>query len=270
MKANVSLAGKGLFTGQNAVVSLARSPGPVRFRVGDREHALGALEPRARGRTSALFAGDTPVVSCAEHLFAAIGALGVGRDLVIETSHEELPLLDGGAVAWAEALLALFGRGSTAPSPLVVVRAGVVCVGPTEVRFAPHEGRRVEVHFESAHPCIVHDAVWSGDVDDFMSRIAPARTFVEERELAAMAAAGKSATADPESVVVLGESTVHAAGRPFSPDEPARHKLLDLIGDLALHGGPPRGSVTARRPGHAATHAVMARALEGGLVVRGP
>ncbi|MFO0670222.1 MAG: UDP-3-O-acyl-N-acetylglucosamine deacetylase [Polyangiaceae bacterium] len=99
-------------------------------------------------------------------------------------------------------------------------------------------------------------------------RIAPARTFVEERELALMLASGQSATADPESVVVLGAETVHAAGRPFSADEPARHKLLDLIGDLALHGGPPRGEIVARRPGHAATHVAVARALADGILAR--
>jgi UDP-3-O-acyl-N-acetylglucosamine deacetylase len=66
--------------------------------------------------------------------------------------------------------------------------------------------------------------------------------------------------------VVIAEDAIHAAGAPFAPDEPARHKLLDLVGDMYLYGGPPRGRVRAFRPGHAATHAAMARALDLGVL----
>jgi UDP-3-O-[3-hydroxymyristoyl] N-acetylglucosamine deacetylase len=61
---------------------------------------------------------------------------------------------------------------------------------------------------------------------------------------------------------------VLSAGAPFLADEPARHKLLDLVGDLYLYGGPPRGRVRATRPGHGATHEAMRRALAEGLVAR--
>ncbi len=67
-------------------------------------------------------------------------------------------------------------------------------------------------------------------------------------------------------VVVIGPEIL-ARGRPFEADEPARHKLLDLIGDLFLYGGPPRGSVSASRPGHWATHEAMQRAREAGVLV---
>jgi UDP-3-O-acyl-N-acetylglucosamine deacetylase len=52
------------------------------------------------------------------------------------------------------------------------------------------------------------------------------------------------------------------------PNELARHKLLDLIGDLYFHGGPPLGAIAARYPGHATTHEVLCRALREGIVVR--
>jgi UDP-3-O-[3-hydroxymyristoyl] N-acetylglucosamine deacetylase len=67
---------------------------------------------------------------------------------------------------------------------------------------------------------------------------------------------------------VLAPGVVHHAGRPFSADEPARHKLLDLIGDLYLHGGPPLGLVRALRPGHAANAAAIQQALAEGIVER--
>ena len=68
-------------------------------------------------------------------------------------------------------------------------------------------------------------------------------------------------------MIVIAPGTIYAAGRPFARDEPARHKLLDLIGDLYLYGGPPIGTVTAFRPGHRVTHAVMREALARGIVV---
>ena len=70
---------------------------------------------------------DAPFVSCVEHLFAALGALGIHHGLLIEVDGDELPLLDGGAVEWSRCLLALAVPAS--PPRLRVVRDGVVSVG---------------------------------------------------------------------------------------------------------------------------------------------
>jgi UDP-3-O-acyl-N-acetylglucosamine deacetylase len=62
---------------------------------------------------------------------------------------------------------------------------------------------------------------------------------------------------------------VHAAGHPFEPREPARHKLCDLLGDLYIYGGPPLGDLRAVAPGHAANHHAFQWAQrEGILMVR--
>jgi UDP-3-O-[3-hydroxymyristoyl] N-acetylglucosamine deacetylase len=87
------------------------------------------------------------------------------------------------------------------------------------------------------------------------------------RDLEELGARRLAARVDPESVVVVAPDAIHAAGAPFFGDEPARHKLLDLIGDLYLYGGPPRGGLRAARPGHGATHAAIERALELGVLV---
>jgi UDP-3-O-acyl-N-acetylglucosamine deacetylase len=68
--------------------------------------------------------------------------------------------------------------------------------------------------------------------------------------------------------VVIG-AEILCAGAPFSPDEPARHKLLDLAGDLFVYGGPPRGTVSAYRPGHWSTHEAMRVAIARGVIVPG-
>jgi UDP-3-O-[3-hydroxymyristoyl] N-acetylglucosamine deacetylase len=271
----VVLEGAGLFTGRHAVVRLSRAPGPIRLAAGGREAPLAAFVADARGRTSSLEHGGFRL-SCVEHLFSAVAALRVRRDLRVEVDGDELPLLDGGAAAWVRALRSL--EIPAAPAALRVVREGTLRSSGSAYHFLPAPDAHgmpgapgaCEVHLETDDARLATTAAWEGDADDFARRIAPARTFVAERELACMLAEGYRATVDPESVVVLGDAMVHAAGRPFEADEPARHKLLDLIGDLALHGGPPIGRVVAHRPGHAATHAIAAQAFACGILAATP
>lgn len=305
----VTLAGYGLFSCKKAQISLIRTDfrDPVVISASGQAGPLANWIPAAYGRTSALLfsssesgAGSAESaacgrstsgsvhVSCVEHLFAAIGALGVRRGLTIECArdHEgpgsalgcEMPLLDGGSERWARALLELgFGdrerSSSSSARRLRVARPGRVEVGASQYEFARAAGENeasVAVTFDTDDARLQRRASWDGSLLDFMERLAPARTFVSEDDLQAMVNAGGRASADPKSVVVLGNEAILAAGRPFSADEPARHKLLDLIGDLTLHGGPPIGAVHALRPGHGATHAAVAQALSRGILVRDP
>jgi len=203
-----------------------------------------------------------------EHLLAAAGGLGLRGGLRIATDDDELPLLDGGARRFAEAIRALSIPPS--PSPLVVAREATLRRGASVYRFTPGASvsLRVEVAFRA--PVGEEAAEWSGDADDFFTRIAPARTFGWAEDHAALRASGRAARVDLDSVLVFADGAVMPGCRPPSPLEVARHKLLDLIGDLALYGGPPRGAVHAIAPGHAVTHALVAEALAEGVLVRAP
>ncbi len=205
-------------------------------------------------------------VATVEHLFAALAGLGVRDGVAIEVAGDELPLVDGGASAWVRALESL--RLPRARARLVVAREAEIHALGSVYTFRRADNQ-VRVHFETGDPRLSCEAVWAHEVHDFAVRIAPARTFAFARDLHDLAARGLASHVSPESVVLIAEDTIHAAGAPFSADEPARHKLLDLLGDLYLYGGPPEGSVHAVRPGHAATHQVARRALEcGALMVR--
>jgi UDP-3-O-[3-hydroxymyristoyl] N-acetylglucosamine deacetylase len=200
-----------------------------------------------------------------EHLLAAIGGLGVASGVRIETDDAELPLLDGGALRFAEALVSIDpprGRG------LRVAQAAELSHGRSVYRFTPGEAPRLRVAIDFPPPVGRQEAAWDGDPADFVARIAPARTFGWISELDALLATGRAAGADLASVLVLDDAGPIPGCRPAGPDEPARHKLLDLIGDLALHGGPPRGTVDATLPGHTATHAIAARALGDGVLAK--
>ncbi len=179
-----------------------------------------------------------------------------------------MPLLDGGALAWCEAVEWL---GVTARAPRSrITRPAVIEIGPCRYEFTPGSRVEVEARVEFAgfdEVQIAPLARWDGEAADFRARIAPARTFALARDLTELEAGGLARHVDPGSVVVITPDAVHHAGRPFSPDEPARHKLLDLIGDLYLFGGPPLGRLRAVRPGHAANAAAFERARAEGIVV---
>jgi UDP-3-O-acyl-N-acetylglucosamine deacetylase len=259
-----SLEGVGLFTGERARVVLERSEGSSAIRACGREAFLRELEVISTAHTTTLGTHDRALqVGMVEHLFAALAAMGV-RDGVRITCEggAELPLLDGGAQRWSEAVLGL-GIRSRVP-PLVVARDAVVEIGGSRYEFARGEGVHVRARVDYGDARMDELAEWEGDAEDFVARIAPARTFAMARDLGAL----PSAHVAPESVVVLTPEGILSAGAPFLPDEPARHKLLDLVGDLYVHGGPPLGRVFAFRPGHAATHAAIERALSEGALVR--
>ena len=259
----VSIEGVGLHGGWKVRVLLGTRPGPVVMVIGGQAFALAELGLAGVERATTVRVGET-TVGTVEHLFAACAGMGVHEGLTIAVLGDELPLLDGGAARWCEALDEL----GIAPSPprLEVLADGEVRVGRSRYAFARGQ-RGVTVRVDYDDPRVSPDASWSGDAADFRERIAPARTFAFARELGMLAEQNLASHVTPESVIVLADDAVHAAGRRYEPDEPARHKLLDLMGDLFLYGGPPAGgSVHADRPGHAATHEAVRVALARGLL----
>lgn len=269
----VRLEGQGLHTAARAAVRLERRDGPLALRTNDGQlHALEDVRVVDTTRSTTIATPDGLLrVATVEHLFAAFAGLGVHDGVTITFEGPEVPLLDGGARAFAEALRAL--RAPSRPPKLHVVKAGRIAVdasiydfsvAPNHMQNACMSSLDVEVDFAS--PLLSRTARFDGDATDFLARIAPSRTFGFEHEVAMLLERGLASHVSPESVVVVGPDRVFSAGAPFTADEPARHKLLDLLGDLFLYGGPPRGHVSAFRPGHAATHRAMQRALDEGLV----
>jgi UDP-3-O-[3-hydroxymyristoyl] N-acetylglucosamine deacetylase len=265
---SVLLRGVALHRGGPAEVRLSRAPGAITLVQRGAGAPIGALRPARTDRgVTVTDAGGTIRVDLVEHLLAAIGGLGVASGVRIETDDAELPLLDGGALRFAEALVSLDPpRGR----PLRVARAAVLEHGRSVYRFAPAAAPRLRVEIDFPPPVGRGEAAWDGDPADFSARIAPARTFGWISELGGLRAAGRAAGVDLASVLVFDDAGPVPGCRPAGADEPARHKLLDLIGDLALYGGPPRGAIEARLPGHTATHAIAARAIAEGVLVSEP
>lgn len=263
------LRGVALHRGGPATVRLEAAAGPITIVQRGVEASLADLHIARADRGVTLASADGRIrVDLVEHLFAALGGLGVRAGVRVTTHDDELPLLDGGARLFAEAILALDLAKEPAPGALVITRNASISRGNAVYVFTPGRDVALRVEVEFRAPVGRGSAAWSGDDDDFVKRIAPARTFGWADEHAALLASGRAAAVDLSAVLVYGDDGAIAGCRPATKNEAARHKLLDLIGDLAIHGGPPRGSLTVQRPGHAATHAVVAQAFALGVLAR--
>ncbi len=261
----MTLGGIGLRTGRPCSVTLRPHPGPFALVV------AGVATPRAElcvtnaDRATTVAAGRAGIATV-EHLLAACAALGIHDGLRVEVEGGEVPLLDGASAAFVRALVRLGLR--RADPALVVARDATIDFEASSYAFGRGTQTRVEVTLEFDDPRLACHAAWDGTAADFAERIAPARTFALVHEVAELVARGQASHVAPESVVVVAEDAILSAGAPFSADEPARHKLLDLIGDLFLHAGPPLGEIHARRPGHRATHAIVREAIGRGVLAR--
>jgi UDP-3-O-acyl-N-acetylglucosamine deacetylase len=199
-----------------------------------------------------------------EHVMSALAGIGV-TDAVVVIDGIEVPILDGGAAAFAEHVLHC-GLGAVGfVEPMIIDRefvvedgrGGKIVAQPTTEACSQFV---YELDYGPGAPIEAHRAEWFGDPGVYYGQIAPARTFCLESEANAMRQAGMFEHFTPSDLLVIGDNGVPLDNAFRFHDEPARHKLLDLIGDLALIGRPISGVVHASKSGHALTHR-LSRAL---------
>jgi len=204
-----------------------------------------------RLRRTVLAAGGAEVHTV-EHVLAAVSGLALDN-LVLEMSALEAPEpADGSARALVARLLEAGIEDQGVPrdfavitEPLFLEEEGVQIVG------TPHPGLRLSFTIQYPNP-VVGTQHLSIDMtpEAFAEQVAPARTFALWEDLEALRAAGmiKGGTLE-NAVVVRGHEVLNQDGLRF-PDEFVRHKILDLLGDLAVLGRPLRGHIHAVRSGH--------------------
>lgn len=200
-----------------------------------------------------------PLCSTAEHLLAALRGLYVDN-VVIEIDGPEVPIMDGSAAAFVDAIdqagltaRALPRRYIEVLKPITVAKEGAY----GELRPYQH-GFRVEAEIDFDHPLIGQQALALDiEPDTFRREIARARTFGFMRDVAKLWGAGYALGASFENTLVVSEDRVlNPDGLRFS-DEFVRHKILDAIGDLALAGQPLLAAYKTIRGGHKLNHAVL-------------
>lgn len=210
-------------------------------------------------RLATVLGADGWRVSTVEHLLAALRALGVDNAL-IAVDGPEIPVLDGSALPWVALIRDTGLIEQDAPRKTLVLRREIaVSDGARTARLSPGPGLRLEASIDYPHPAIGRQQL-ALDATDFATDIAPARTYGFLHEVEAMRAAGLGLGGSLDNAVVYGpDGPLNPGGLRF-PDEPVRHKLLDMTGDLALAGIPIQGHFSAHLPGHA-LNARLVRAL---------
>jgi UDP-3-O-[3-hydroxymyristoyl] N-acetylglucosamine deacetylase len=192
-----------------------------------------------------------------EHLMAAAAGLGIDN-LLVELSGDEVPGLDGSARAFVELLESAGKVSLPAHRRALAVQEPVrVEEGSRFLQVMPADSFRISYTLDHEHPAIgLQVASFEITESAFVEEIAPARTYGFLRDVGVMRRAGLARGGSLENVVVIGRRAVLNDRLRF-PDEFVRHKVLDLIGDLALLGRPLVGHVLARNGGHALNHRLV-------------
>jgi len=195
-----------------------------------------------------------------EHLLSALHAYGI-TNLLIKV-HGEIPVLDGSAVEFCEALEAAGIEEQDVPRREIVIdRPYEVRDGDRVLRIEP--APTFSISYLLRYPPPVGEQLHEFELSSpeaYRSRIAPARTFGFMRDLKMMSELGLGSGGRLDNFVLVGEDNVLNTELRF-PDEFARHKILDIIGDLYLLGFPLRGRVTARLTGHRTNIALLREIL---------
>jgi UDP-3-O-[3-hydroxymyristoyl] N-acetylglucosamine deacetylase len=199
-------------------------------------------------------------LSTVEHLLSALRGMGVDN-CTVEVSGPELPIMDGSAAPFVYLIQQAGMRAQRRTRRRMVIRRPLeVRDGNRWVRILPSREFKVSVGIDYSHPAIGQQFIPSLRVDHdvFAREIAPARTFGFLRDYRQLQALGLAQGGTLQNAVVLDDARVlNREGLRFR-DEFVRHKILDLIGDLALLGLPVQGHVKAMRSGHALHQALVA------------
>lgn len=262
IKRQISCAGIGLHSGQKVTLTLkpAAADTGIRFRRTD----LGIEIPASLANVSAVqyatvLGRDGATVETVEHLLAALVASGIDN-VVVELSQREVPIMDGSSAPFLfllqEAGIKALG---TSRRYLKVLKPLQIVSGDKRIAVYPSEHFKVSYTISFDHPLLKHQTRTERITEQtFSEHIASARTFGFLKEVEWLRQQGLALGGSLENAIVIGDTGVLNALR--FDDEFVRHKILDVVGDLALVGHPIVGHVVAHRAGHA-LHTELGRAL---------
>lgn len=264
--APVSLSGIGLHTGVN--VNLRLSPAPANTGIVFKRTDLEGFSIEAHARNVARVSYATSLmkkgvlISTTEHLLSALGAARVDN-VVVEIDNLEVPILDGSALPFFK-LIAKAGlsRQRAWRAYAKVLKPIEVTDGGKRIAVYPSETFRLTYKILFPHPLIGEQTLdFVPERGNYETEIAPARTFgfLEEAEMLRKSGLVRGGSLE-NAVVLTQEGVLNPEGLRF-PDEFCRHKILDLMGDLALLGHSLIGHVVAERAGHAMHFALVDRLL---------
>jgi len=265
IRASVECSGIGLHSG--APVRLQLLPAPSGTGIVFRRTDLDGFEIEAIGHNVAKVSYATSLmkkgvlISTTEHLLSALVGVGVDN-AIIELDNLELPILDGSAKPFVDMILGVgLRRQRRKRTYLRVLQPIELADRGKFIAIYPAEGYSASYAIDFPHPLIGRETF---EVElsngSYIQQIAPARTFGSREDEQAMRNMGLIRGASRDNCVVLTRDGIENPPLRFK-DEFVRHKVLDLIGDLALIGKRLLGRVVADRAGHAMHTALVSRIL---------
>lgn len=203
-------------------------------------------------RRTVLRRGDAEV-QMTEHLLAAACGLEIDN-LLVELKGQEFPACDGSARIFAQMLRDAGAAEQDRPRVRRTIREAITIRDETSAMEARPAAQGISISYTLEYPGLPiprQDLDIQVTPERFPEDLAPARTFVFQREAPALIASGLGRGASPENTLVLRDDGSLVYGKLRFPDEFARHKVVDLLGDLRLLGGGLALRVVAVRSGHA-------------------
>ncbi|MBN1462382.1 MAG: bifunctional UDP-3-O-[3-hydroxymyristoyl] N-acetylglucosamine deacetylase/3-hydroxyacyl-ACP dehydratase [Paludibacteraceae bacterium] len=280
IKSPFSVNGKGLHTGLD--ITLTFNPAPENHGLKIKridlpnEPIIDALADYVNGTTrGTVLIKDTTEISTIEHALAALYALGIDNCL-LEVNAPEFPILNGSSLFFVQEIEKVGITEQTAEKDYFYVKNKMEYIDEntgSSIVLLPDTKFSIDVHISYASQILSNQYASLNDLSEFKKEIADCRTFVFIREIEALLKQNLIKGGDLKNAIVIydeilpqeefnriAELTNHStmdanqlgylSGELKFNNEPARHKLLDVIGDLALIGKPIMGKVIATKPGH--------------------
>jgi UDP-3-O-[3-hydroxymyristoyl] N-acetylglucosamine deacetylase len=264
LRRQISCAGIGLHSGNKVTLTLkpAAADTGIRFRRTD----LGVEIPARVGEVSSIqyatvLGRGEATVDTVEHLLAALVSVGVDN-AIVELTQNEVPIMDGSAAPFLYLVHEAGVKRLSVPRRyLKVLRPVQIAHGDKRIAVYPSDHFKVSYTISFDHPLLRHQSRTERITEQsFAEHIAPARTFGFLKEVEWLRQNGLALGGSLENAIVIGDTGVLNALR--FEDEFVRHKILDVVGDLALLGHPLIGHVVAHRAGHALHTELATRLLE--------
>lgn len=279
LKGSFSLFGKGLHTGLSLTVTFNPAPENHGLKIQridlDGQPIIDALaEYVVDTQRGTVIANGDVRVGTIEHGMAALYAMGVDNCL-IQVNGPEFPILDGSAEKYVEKIKEIGLVEQNAPKDFYIIRHKIeIKDGESVITILPDDQFSITAMCSFESKFIRSQFATLDDVNKFADEVAPARTFVFVRDIMPLLQANLIKGGDLDNAIVIYEKEVsqekldqladflkvphidathigYIQHRPLMWDnECTRHKLLDIIGDMALIGKPIKGRIIATRPGH--------------------
>ncbi len=281
LKGSFSLCGKGLHTGLNLTVTFNPASDNHGYKIQridiEGQPVIDAVAGNVTEATRGTVLSKNGVkIGTVEHGLAALYAAGIDNCL-IQVNGPEFPILDGSAKAYVENIERVGIEEQNAVKDYYIIKSKIECKDETtgsSIVILPDDNFSVNVLISYDSLILSNQFATLDSMSDFQKEIAPSRTFVFVHEIEPLLATGLIKGGDLDNAIVIYERRMsqeqfdkladvmkvehHDAAKvgylnnkPLVwPNEPARHKLLDIIGDLALIGKPVKGRIIATRPGH--------------------